>query len=113
MVLRVSLRAGFFAMVFFATLFFGAAFFATRFFATIFFGAAFFATRFFATIFFGAAFFAAGLRVTLRTAVRDRAVEVLALARRVEAVFNRGFRAALGFFRFVDLTAIVKFLSVV
>jgi hypothetical protein len=88
-------------------------FFAMDFFAILFFGAAFLATRFFATIFFGAAFLAAGLRVTLRAAVRDRALEVLALARRVEAFFKRGFRAVLGFFRFVDLTAIVKFLSVV
>ena len=39
--------------------------------------------------------------------------EVLTPVRRVEADFNRGFRVVLGFFRFVDLTAIVKILSVV
>jgi hypothetical protein len=44
--------------------------------------------------------------MVLRTVVRDR-VAVLALARRVEADFSFGFRAVLGFFRVVDLTAIV------
>jgi len=67
---------------------------------------------FFAVAFFAVGFFAMGLRVTLRTAARDRAVEVLALVRRVETDFNRGFRALLGFFRVVDLTAIMQILSV-
>jgi len=66
---------------------------------------------FFATAFATVRFLATGLRVALRTAAR--AGEDLAPARRVEADFNRGFRAMLGFFRLVDLTAMVKILSVV